>query len=155
MAPAGRKRRGVAGLPVRFGLGYTTFSLGEAVVPSGAAAGDDVVVHVPVTNTGARAGREVVQVYLARAESAVEPACAGWPDSARPAWHRVKRAPSPSASGPARSPTTTAARRTEPGTFQVVIGRHAEDAFREYEINLGPGAGPVGSGQSLPVVGAS
>ncbi|WP_427017672.1 beta-glucosidase [Pseudarthrobacter sp. P1] len=58
--------------PFGHGLGYTTFSLGEANLPLSARAGSGVVVHVPVANTGSRAGRQVVQVYLARTESAVE-----------------------------------------------------------------------------------
>ncbi|QKJ20604.1 glycoside hydrolase family 3 C-terminal domain-containing protein [Microbacterium hominis] len=61
-------------LPVAFpfghGLSYTTFSYGDAVA---AVAGDgDVVVTVPVTNTGDRDGREVVQVYTSLAGSRVQ-----------------------------------------------------------------------------------
>ncbi len=57
-------------LPVRFGFGhglsYTAFALGEPRVQAGEiAAGDDVAVEVDVTNTGARAGSEVVQLYVA------------------------------------------------------------------------------------------
>ncbi|HEX7133163.1 MAG TPA: glycoside hydrolase family 3 C-terminal domain-containing protein, partial [Iamia sp.] len=58
-------------LPVRFpfghGLSYTTFSLGAPVVAPSYAAGADgpLVVEVPVTNTGARSGSEVVQLYVA------------------------------------------------------------------------------------------
>ncbi|ANY05353.1 glycoside hydrolase family 3 C-terminal domain-containing protein [Pseudonocardia sp. HH130630-07] len=65
--------------PFGHGLGYTTWTLDDAVVtnPPGAAPR----VHVTLTNTGARAGRQVVQAYLARPGSAVErPArwLAGW-----------------------------------------------------------------------------
>src|SRR4029453_15535456 len=55
-----------------FGLGYTTFEFGTAHAPQSVTAGNDVVVHVPVKNTGTRTGREVVQVYLERTDSAVE-----------------------------------------------------------------------------------
>jgi beta-glucosidase len=52
-------------LPVRFpfghGLSYTTFELG---VPTVAGDVDDMSVTVPITNTGARRGSEVVQVYV-------------------------------------------------------------------------------------------
>ncbi len=58
--------------PFGYGLGYTTFELGKAHAPQVVTAGNDVVVHVPVRNTGTRTGREVVQVYLDRADSAVE-----------------------------------------------------------------------------------
>ncbi|HZQ84170.1 MAG TPA: glycoside hydrolase family 3 C-terminal domain-containing protein [Acidimicrobiales bacterium] len=45
------------------GLSYTTFEYGPGAVTP-AADGDGVVVSVDVTNTGGRAGREVVQVYV-------------------------------------------------------------------------------------------
>jgi len=53
-------------LPTRFpfghGLSYSTFTIGApAVAPDG----DIVTVRVPVTNTGARPGSEVVQCYVA------------------------------------------------------------------------------------------
>ncbi|MBQ9374336.1 MAG: glycoside hydrolase family 3 C-terminal domain-containing protein [Oscillospiraceae bacterium] len=46
--------------PFGFGLSYTRFALGEAAA---SLCGDRVTVTVPVKNTGARAGREVVQLY--------------------------------------------------------------------------------------------
>ena len=56
--------------PFGHGLSYTTFAYGEA--SAAVAAGGDVVVTVPVTNTGAVAGREVVQVYTSLSGSAVQ-----------------------------------------------------------------------------------
>ena len=48
------------------GLSYTTFALGEPQLSSTTlVAGDQLVVRVPVTNTGSRAGSEVVQCYVA------------------------------------------------------------------------------------------
>jgi beta-glucosidase len=47
--------------PFGFGLSYTTFGYGAARATATAAG---VEVRVPVTNTGARDGREVVQVYV-------------------------------------------------------------------------------------------
>ncbi|MGJ0390968.1 glycoside hydrolase family 3 C-terminal domain-containing protein [Microbacterium sp. CGR1] len=56
--------------PFGHGLSYTTFSYGEA---SASVTGDgDIAVTVEVTNTGARDGREVVQVYVAPVASAVQ-----------------------------------------------------------------------------------
>ncbi|MDA8297102.1 MAG: glycoside hydrolase family 3 C-terminal domain-containing protein [Actinomycetota bacterium] len=57
-------------LPVAFcfghGLSYTTFSIGEARVSTTEMhRGEQVVVEVPVTNTGKRTGSEVVQCYVA------------------------------------------------------------------------------------------
>ncbi len=60
------------GVPARFafghGLGYTTFAYGEVTV---AGSGTDLTVSVELTNTGARPGSEVVQVYVADVESSV------------------------------------------------------------------------------------
>ncbi|MDQ1740979.1 MAG: beta-glucosidase [Pseudonocardiales bacterium] len=53
--------------PFGFGLGYTTFGYQSVSV---AATADAAEVSVRVSNTGTRAGREVVQVYLSRPESA-------------------------------------------------------------------------------------
>ena len=47
--------------PFGFGLGYTSFELGE---PTAAIDGSRVTVRVRVTNTGRRAGKEVVQLSL-------------------------------------------------------------------------------------------
>nr|WP_234815304.1 glycoside hydrolase family 3 C-terminal domain-containing protein [Mycolicibacterium duvalii] len=54
--------------PFGHGLSYTTFEYGDAAVVTD---GEDLAVTVAVTNTGPRAGREVVQVYVAKADSAV------------------------------------------------------------------------------------
>ena len=40
-----------------------------------------VAVCVEVRNTGARPGREIVQVYASRPDSAVERPASGWPAS--------------------------------------------------------------------------
>ena len=55
--------------PFGAGLGYTTWSLGPVTVVDGT---DGWVLEVPTTNTGHRAGKQVVQVYAARAESSIE-----------------------------------------------------------------------------------
>jgi beta-glucosidase len=56
-------------LDVRFpfghGLSYTSFAIGEPICSAGAfRRGDRLTVTVPVTNTGDRPGREVVQCYV-------------------------------------------------------------------------------------------
>ncbi|MCS3842374.1 glycoside hydrolase family 3 C-terminal domain-containing protein [Microbacterium sp. AK031] len=53
--------------PFGHGLSYTTFEYGAA---SARAQGDGIVVGIEVTNTGQRAGREVVQAYVSVPESA-------------------------------------------------------------------------------------
>jgi beta-glucosidase len=54
--------------PFGFGLSYTTFGYGEARAVSGE---HGLEVRVPVTNTGTRDGREVVQLYVSLPGSAV------------------------------------------------------------------------------------
>jgi beta-glucosidase len=55
------------------GLTYTTFALGSPALDSARLAADDTLtVRVDLTNTGARAGSEVVQVYVGKPLSRVE-----------------------------------------------------------------------------------
>jgi len=65
----GRTYRYFEGTPLYqfgYGLSYTTFSYSGLTVPTRAVpAGSPVVAEVTVTNTGRRAGDEVVQLYLA------------------------------------------------------------------------------------------
>jgi len=56
--------------PFGHGLSYTSFAYGA--VSAEVTASGDIAVTVPVTNTGSRDGREVVQVYVAPVASAVE-----------------------------------------------------------------------------------
>jgi beta-glucosidase len=55
--------------PFGFGLSYTTFAYGQATAT---ATDQGIEVRVPVTNTGERDGREVVQVYVSLSGSAVK-----------------------------------------------------------------------------------
>ncbi|HXT88379.1 MAG TPA: glycoside hydrolase family 3 C-terminal domain-containing protein [Trebonia sp.] len=54
--------------PFGFGLSYTTFGYGQATATATAGG---IEVRVPVTNTGDRDGREVVQVYVGLPDSEV------------------------------------------------------------------------------------
>ena len=58
--------------PFGFGLGYTTWELRDLHVPAAAGAGEGIDVTVTVRNSGRRAGKHVVQVYLSRQDSAVD-----------------------------------------------------------------------------------
>jgi beta-glucosidase len=49
--------------PIGYGLSYTTFSMSDLSAPATTTAGARVNAKVTVTNTGDRAGTEVVQVY--------------------------------------------------------------------------------------------
>jgi beta-glucosidase len=66
-------RAGVApAYPFGHGLGYTEWELTALEVPGSVRAGEAPVVRVALRNTGARAGRHVVQAYLSRPDSAIE-----------------------------------------------------------------------------------
>jgi len=56
--------------PFGHGLSYTSFAYGT--ISAAVTASGDIEVTVPVTNTGSRDGREVVQVYVAPVASVVE-----------------------------------------------------------------------------------
>jgi len=53
-------------MPFGFGLSYTTFSYSAPIIPVNAAIGAKVNVSVSVTNSGAVAGDEIVQLYLSQ-----------------------------------------------------------------------------------------
>ncbi len=114
--------------PFGFGLSYTTFHLGAASLH--AAAGNGVEADVPVTNTGRRAGAEVVQAYLAF------PAGAGEPPLQLAAFARVDLSPGQSATArlelPERAfeadPTgSSGGFRTVAGTYRLLIGTSSAD----------------------------
>jgi beta-glucosidase len=63
----------VPAYPFGFGLSYTSFAYGDlSLSETEIGAGGKVVASVDVTNTGDRAGAEVVQLYAGYAGSAVE-----------------------------------------------------------------------------------
>ncbi|GAA4692704.1 beta-glucosidase family protein [Nocardioides conyzicola] len=109
------------------GLGYTTWSYDEVAV-----AGEEV--SVTVTNTGPRAGRELVQVYLARPDSTVERPVR-W--LAAHTW--VEAEPGTSATARVVVPQRAFEHwdggwNREAGAFIVEIGRSAADIVLRTEI---------------------
>lgn len=58
--------------PFGYGLSYTTFKYKKLEIPTQIQTGDSVHVQVTVTNTGKRAGEEVVQLYLSHKDIAPE-----------------------------------------------------------------------------------
>ena len=52
--------------PFGFGLSYTSFNYGK---PTAVVDGDNVIANVTVTNTGKKAGKETVQIYVAAPKS--------------------------------------------------------------------------------------
>jgi beta-glucosidase len=61
--------RGRPLFPFGHGLSYTTFSYDGLALPESVETGEDIPVSVSVTNTGERAGEEVVQLYLTDLEA--------------------------------------------------------------------------------------
>jgi beta-glucosidase len=95
--------------PFGFGLSYTTFGYGQATAT---VTERGIEVRVPVTNTGDRDGREVVQVYVSlparpssgrRASSRHSPAC-----RSRPARPRTRSSPSTGTTWPTGTPGSAA-----------------------------------------------
>ncbi len=116
--------------PFGWGLSYTTFSLAAPVLSASTIKpGDGVTVTVRVTNTGSRAGDEVVQVYLRDEVSSVTR-----PVKELVGFKRVTLAP-----GETRDVAIAIAPRsfmlwntemnrvTEPGTFQIMTGSNSQD----------------------------
>ncbi|MBF6183596.1 beta-glucosidase family protein [Nocardia otitidiscaviarum] len=115
--------------PFGHGLGYTTWSLGDLSV-------DGRTATVTVTNTGDREGKQVVQAYLSRADSAVD----------RPVrWLAAFAAVTvaPGASHTVRIPLpqrafehwTEAGWATEPGSFTLHVGTSVTDLPLTAEIS--------------------
>ncbi|MFH8706955.1 glycoside hydrolase family 3 C-terminal domain-containing protein [Streptomyces rubrogriseus] len=125
------------------GLGYTTWLYEELTVPPVTRAGDGLTVRVRVRNTGARAGREVVQVYLARPASTLD----------RPArwlagYAAVRARPGETVTATVRVPARALrhwsvaehAWRTEAGPCRVLAGRSAGDVPLAAEMEVVPPA---------------
>ncbi|WP_226163933.1 glycoside hydrolase family 3 C-terminal domain-containing protein, partial [Hymenobacter terricola] len=73
---AGRTYRYFSGQPLYefgYGLSYTTFAYSHLQLATTAAIGQPVTVSATVKNTGARAGDEIVQLYLANTSSPNKP----------------------------------------------------------------------------------
>ena len=102
-----------------YGLSYTSFKLSNASVTPTA---NGVTVHVTVTNTGSRAGADVVQVYVKYPPSAGEP-----PEQLR-SFSRVQLSPS----------GTTHVTMTIPASgFEVFLHNSYTTVPGQYGIDIG------------------
>jgi beta-glucosidase len=124
------------------GLAYTTFAIEELALESSTLGVDDtLVVSVEVTNSGARTGRETVQLYIGKADSAVLRA----PKDLR-AFAQVELAPGESSAVVLEVPvddlaiwdTASAAWTVEPGTYMVHVGASSASTPLVAEIDVGP-----------------
>jgi beta-glucosidase len=130
--------------PFGHGRSYTTFAIDRLRVERTAleTTGDEAVVHVDVTNTGARAGDEVVQLYVRDEEATV----------ARPVlelrgFRRVRLEPGQCRTVTFRLSTEQLAyvgadyrRVVEPGVVRLFVGRSSVDLPLSAELSL---VGPV------------
>ena len=108
------------------GLSYTTFAYGEPCITNGAefTAQDAVHVEIDLTNTGARTGTEVVQLYISDVVTSYTWACKELKD-----FRRVTLEPRETARVAFDLPVSActivngdAERIVEPGEFEVLIG---------------------------------
>jgi beta-glucosidase len=129
-----------AAYPFGHGLGYTEWTYPGLDAPGAIGGGDGVTVEVRVRNTGSRAGKEVVQVYLSRPESEIER-----PVRWLAGFAVVKAAPDaeivPAVHIAARAfqhwSTSERGWATEPGVFRVHVGRSVADLRLTADINVG------------------
>jgi beta-glucosidase len=125
------------------GLGYTTWAHDQVVVPPRIEPDRPFTVSVVVRNTGRRAGRDVVQVYLARPGSTVARPVrwlAGFAAVTALPGETVEVAVDVAARAVQHWSTTDHAWRTEPGTFEVHVGRSAGDLTLSASTTVLPGA---------------
>jgi beta-glucosidase len=136
--------------PFGHGLGYTTWAYESLrVATPELAAGEDLGVAVTVRNTGSRAGREVVQAYLA-APQAKEDRAAGTGEGPRPprelaAFASVSVQPGASADVVLQVPARAFARWDSgtggwvwpTGRFTLHVGRSSRDLRLSTAVQLG------------------
>jgi beta-glucosidase len=119
--------------PFGFGLDYTTFHLSDPTLQETA---NGVVVHLTVTNTGAREGADVVQAYVQYPSSVAEP-----PEQLR-AFVRVALQPSSSRQVTLTIPRTgfqaflNGSFEIVPGQYGVNVGQSSANLAIHLEVNL-------------------
>lgn len=132
--------------PFGFGLSYTTFTFGPARVSTDRLrAGENLVVEVDVTNTGAHTGAEVVQVYVADDEASVVR-----PVKELKGFARLELAPGETGTARITLPPRAFSffdpdrRRwvAEPGRFTIHVGASSADIRSTATVTLGGGALP-------------
>lgn len=121
------------------GLGYTTWEYAAVEAPAHAAEGEPFTVRVTVRNTGTRAGREVVQVYLAHPGSAVERPVRWLAGYAAVRAEAGRTASAEVVVGPRALRHWSEADHgwtTEPGPYRLMVGRSAGDMWWEGTVTV-------------------
>ena len=146
-AMQGRTYRYFEGKPVYpfgFGLSYTRFAYGPIkITPTSGNAATGISVEADVTNTGARAGDEVAQLYLSF------PAAPGTPKIALRGFERLSLSPGEKRRLRFRLTPRDISSVSPEGEIQVVAGR--------YRVDVGggqPGSGVPGQSGSFAVKSA-
>ena len=135
----------VPALPFGHGLSYTTFSRTDLRVAPGASTSEGVVVTVTVTNTGARTGADVVQLYGRDVVASVTR-----PVAQLLGYQRVELAPGQSAQveltvPPARLAFTdrSGTKVVEPGDLELWVGPSCAEPEARAHVRLEGGTYPV------------
>ena len=122
------------------GLSYTSFNIGKATADkSSLSLGDSITFTVPVTNTGAKAGSEVVQLYVRDCKSSL-----ARPYKELKAFSKVSLAP-----GETKQVSLTIGRdalsfyddkagqwTAEPGQFEALIGNASDNITQKVKFTL-------------------
>jgi beta-glucosidase len=125
--------------PFGFGLGWTTFSWGNASVASSEVSVDgEVALSVEITNTGERSGSEVVQVYVRdKVATQVRPL------QELKAFQRVTLSPGETATLTFTLPVEMfnftrrdGKRIVEPGEFELQMGASSADIREAVTVNV-------------------
>jgi beta-glucosidase len=128
--------------PFGYGLGYTSFSYGKPTLNNSSIhAGDPVTVSLDVTNTGKRAGSEVVQLYVHQDHCSVPR-----PPKELKGFQKIFLKP-----GETRTVKFTLDKRSfayfsekkkdwvvEPGKFELLIGRSSRNIRRTASLTMSP-----------------
>ncbi len=126
--------------PFGYGLSYTTFKLGKATADKQELTVDDKITFtIPVTNTGAVAGAETIQLYISDLEASVER-----PVKELKAFRKVFLQP-----GETKQVSLTIDRSAlsfyndqtgqwtaEPGEFKALIGTSSNNIISNYKFKL-------------------
>ena len=126
--------------PFGYGLSYTTFKLGKATADKQElTANDNITFTIPVTNTGAVAGAETIQLYVSDLEASVER-----PVKELKAFRKVFLQP-----GETKQVSLTIDRSAlsfyndqtgqwtaEPGEFKALIGTSSRNIISDYKFRL-------------------
>lgn len=128
--------------PFGFGLSYTKFEYGDVSLNRQSISKPDaaIAVNVDITNTGQRAGSEVIQVYSSDVDSSIDR-----PPQELIGFEKVRLNPGESinaaitirAEDLAFYDTAGHDWKIEPGEFKLLVGKSSRNIFEETEISYG------------------